>query len=287
MLNFYSSVTIINMKFIYFGVLLLAYNTFVTGQSVVEIDCTIESALSGCIFENIELTNTNYRFKPLARSPELVKNLEFKNSSVAGFSRTICDTFSNLERIVINDIKLEFFEEGALDNCPKLVYLYVHMNRLESLPKNLFKYNKEVQIITLERNVLKSLDRKQFSGLEKLGFLDVSGNYLEEFHVDSVTDTDLSVLYLYSNDISYLNMESIIDALPNLQFIGYNNNELPCDRVRYMNALAEENGILVYDNTYSRKRFYETDSVDDIECLPDKSWVTVMQKKEFEARYKK
>lgn len=276
----------VRMRSNFVFILIILNVTGIFGQGIPEINCTNDSPGRVCYIEYLELDRNNYRFKPVTEAPENVTTLNILSSTLAGFPRTICDTFYNLQDIWVSQIKMEFIEDGALDNCKDLETFLVWGNRLRRIPKDLFLHTRKIRSIALSDNELIEIDQFQFTGLENLLEMTVFNNELNEFPASSIVGTNLVNLDIFSNNIHYLDLETILNGVPNLSSVMYDNNEFPCELVTTMNRLVEEKGIELLPASNRRKRYYEIETVGTVECLPVQSWTKVMKKKSFEARFK-
>lgn len=256
---------------------LLGLSVIVKCDEIPEIACTFEiaEAESVCYYQGLNLDQSNYRFQPVAEAPKNITILIVTNSTLAGFSREFCDTFPNLRQISTIGVGLEILDADALESCNDLRYLQAFDNHITDLPEQFFRYNRVIQEIDFHDNKIKHIHPTQFRGLKRLNALTLSSNEIEEFPVDSITDTSLLTLELQTNDITYLDVESIVDKLPNLQVIGYQNNELACVRVVEFNKMTEERNIHIIRRAEERIRYHDTLVVDGITCLPDVSWAAV------------
>lgn len=264
---------------------MLSLLSFIVAEDLPEVNCTIE-AEELCLFDNLRLPRNGYRFTPISKDPKIIKILGFTDSTVPIFSRDFCDAFPNLEQISIINIGLESFETYAFENCGRLKYLQAFNNQIRSLPPLLFRSTRNIQEIDLHNNRIKGISADQFAGLRNLEILVLSENDIDNFPVDSIMDTNLHTLELQTNDITYLDVEALVDRLPNLQALGYQYNELACIRVEQYNRFLKEHRVYVIEKAEERIRYYDTQMVDGISCLPDRSWAAVQYRKDREREHR-
>lgn len=271
---------------IIFTVTLLTISSITLGEEIPEIACTFES-IDLCYLEGLSLPKTGYRFLPIAEKPNDISFVVITNSSIAGLSRDLCDTFPNLKQISIINVGLEIIDGDALENCNTLRYLQAFNNRISKIPEQLFRFTRNIEEIDFYNNQIKHIGITHFQGLKRLKTLILSSNHINLFPADTLTDTGVLILELQTNDISYLDIETIVDKLPDLQAVNYQNNELSCVRVEQYNKLLTEKNILVLKKADERPRYHDTRIIDEITCLPDDSWAAVQYRVEKEENYQR
>lgn len=89
---------------------------------------------------------------------------------------------------------------------------------------NLFKGNPNLEAIFFEHNSLKNIDGNIFDPVKKLKFLSLSRNYLTEFPIDQFPKLDkLEKLHIFSNDLTDLDEQTLLEKFPILQQITMHN----------------------------------------------------------------
>lgn len=114
--------------------------------------------------------------------------------------------------------------------------LYLEDNRITFLPPNSFSTAPELLLIVLERNELSFVDSGSFCNLIKLQELDLGGNRVQNFVVDSShTPTQNTSINCVSSHLKEINLslnlltklpENLSDFAPNLEILNLSYNEI-------------------------------------------------------------
>ncbi|XP_070557318.1 leucine-rich repeat-containing protein 15-like [Ptychodera flava] len=186
-------------------------------------------------------------------------NLNLPSNSLSSLEE---DTFDE----VSNQDLLTFHPRTVFHGLEKLLYLYLHHNKLSCLHENLFSGLSNPQILYLYNNDITDLPASIFRGLGQLRYLYLhsnSLNFLDENMFNGLNNLDrlriyqnnlktlpenifhglsrLNRLYVYSNDITTL-PANVFEGLDNLRYLYMYSNPWSCDcRLRELRAWLDYN----------------------------------------------
>lgn len=239
-----------------------------------------------CTFSNVEINRSYPNWIARSEDPKRVlEKVQFTNSKIEYLTSDLCDSFQDLKEIRLGDVELEEIDDDAFFSCDGLRILKLESNKLKELPDELFLTSSNLTNLNLASNKLTTFNILSLQNCKELISLDLENNYLTTFEVDPETVdflTKLELLNINTNDLSTLNEVSLLEALPALTRIWINQNEFPCSRVQQMMASFRSRSIKVETSQYLRKRYYELEKVEGINCLPDVSWSANIYKKKQE-----
>ncbi|XP_052565369.1 prolargin-like isoform X1 [Culex pipiens pallens] len=126
----------------------------------------------------------------------------------------------------------------------KLKFLRVQKNRLSFVNFERFRNLTDLETIDLSENQLIHLDvGQELLKLPKLIELRLDKNYLAQFDVGMWSFPNLLFLKIHYNLIKSLNVEQLVDSLPNLSQISLAANPWNCGRLNTMVSYLLENNI--------------------------------------------
>jgi len=148
--------------------------------------------------------------------PSYVKQINFQNNNLVEFDSNICQDFTWLEELLVDQNSLTSLNAGAIDSC------------------------RELEKLTLANNQLRFLESGHFASLSKLRTLDLSGNLIQHIQ-DGVFSglTSLERLYLRDNEITQISHDAF-RSLPALKSIHLQENQISkLERAWIENAVSD------------------------------------------------
>ncbi|CAG9811098.1 unnamed protein product [Chironomus riparius] len=139
------------------------------------------------------------------------KNFQF-------FPKDLDKIFNNLEGIVIANAHIKEVHQNDLKPFTKLVHLGLHVNEIEIIDEDLFKFNPNLKMISLRDNKIKQIHSKVFDNLPHLVKLRLLGNQCidKDSELSSKSAGDIIKLVKLQCTISeQLNIEKQIKNLEN------------------------------------------------------------------------
>uniref|UniRef100_A0A8C5M3Q7 Uncharacterized protein n=1 Tax=Leptobrachium leishanense TaxID=445787 RepID=A0A8C5M3Q7_9ANUR len=113
---------------------------------------------------------------------------------------------------------------------PKLTYLDLSYNNIESIPEDFFVTMPFIRVLKLYKNCLKSVSLGRLTPLNLLEILDLSGNNLENISIAENSLGGLRELYLQDNQL-HMAEPRIFHRLPNINLINLQNNNIMLSHV--------------------------------------------------------
>ena len=133
-----------------------------------------------------------------------------------------------LKKVEISNCTLidETLPDTLFKNCKEVRLLIIRKNNLKSLERNLFQQMKYLDSLNLSMNQISLLDETLFKNCVRLSHLDLSNNQLEDL-AENVFDSceNLQSLNLSNNKIENLK-DNIFRELKKLKYIDLANNKL-------------------------------------------------------------
>lgn len=234
-------------------------------ESLIEIPPCSQSTCKITVIAN--KSDTNYKYQ-ITRSIK-VKKLELEGS-IYKIPRDFCDKFPYIEELRAFRSNVHLIDKNAFDQCKSLKRLDLEMNYLSTpLHKDLFKNNKELELIVLQENGITDIDSGLFHGLKKLKTLKLHFNNLSELKLDEFDELpSLKYLYLHGNPLWYLDVDVLLHKFPNLidvkilsQSILVNGGET---RISCKNEKQIHNALI--DNKI------QTDTGNSLNCVKFEVW---------------
>lgn len=243
----------------------------------------VEDMRGWCRFSSIRLLQGRYRFQPFTdKANEDIRKVAFDDSVIPILASDVCDTFTNLEELWLDNLEIKNIMVNAFKNCKKLRYLRMHQNDVTDLPSDIFKHNRNLKILFIEGNKVRKINSQWFNELSELEEFYFCLTLIDYFPIAALkAATKLKKLVLYSNNLIDLDERLIISQFPQLREIFYNKNEFSCKRAIEMNNTFTTSGIKIMTETWgaTRLRSYNTTIIDGIDCLPDDAWVKMLRNK--------
>lgn len=130
--------------------------------------------------------------------------------------------------------------EYTLPFYMKLEILDLSRNIIESLDSKNFEFQTKMRTLNLSRNSVSSLQKDTFQGLSNLLVLDLSYNRIEEVHQSAMNDLrSLIELDLTNNNIVSLE-DNTFNQLMSLEILIFKNNQLldiPANNLQHLHSL--------------------------------------------------
>lgn len=241
-----------------------------------------------CTFSQVILNKTHYEWTPVTDDVNAVTRIDFYESRIPVFSKDLCETFPNLEELYVFLLSIEEIKEDAFESCKELQGLHIFKNNIKTFHPDTFKYATKLETIQLYRNLIESLNdhTNLFSTLTNLEYLDLGENNLTEFSPELVKNNKkLVTLHLYSNELADVDVEQILEYLPNLKFHHLHDNEISCVRIVEIGQLLKARDVEYVGLNYRKVRYYPQETVfTDVKCNPDVSWMASSFRKEVKSQ---
>lgn len=231
---------------------------------------------SQCILKNVQVTKDNYHFEPTSDDPSAITQVIITNSSIPLFGEDICRAFPNLAHLEIQSAEMEKINVDAFDECNELASLKIVNQHIQTLDKDVFKNLKKLYTLTLNNVGLKSLHVDTFDSLTQLFSLSLAGNHLYEFSPELLKSLkNVDQLWINSNELSDVDENGLVRALPKLTELYFNDNDLNCHRIASILRVLKEHGVKGVATTVQRKRYYTPQVIDKVQCLTEEQWSNV------------
>lgn len=251
-------------------------NTFADGP-VYKCTSTIRSQ---CLLKDIKVTKNNYHFEPTADDPSAITQVIISNSIIPIFGEDICEAFPNLAHLEIQSAEMEEIKIDAFNSCDQLASLKIVNQYIKTLDKDVFKNLKNLYSLSLNNIGLRSLHIDTFDSLTQLYSLSLSGNHLYEFPVELLKSLkNVDQMWIQSNELSDIDENAIVEALPKLTELYLNDNDFNCHRVTSILRFLKDNGVKGLSTTVQRSRYYTPKVIDKIQCLTEEQWSNVFYAK--------
>jgi Leucine-rich repeat (LRR) protein len=133
-----------------------------------------------------------------------------------------------LKKIEISNCELvdETLPDALFKNCKELRLLIIRKNNLKSLDRNVFQQMKYLDSLNLSTNQMKSLDDALLHNCVSLSHLDLSNNFLEDLSENVFSSCEnLQMLNLANNQIESLR-ENVFRELKRLKYVNLANNKI-------------------------------------------------------------
>lgn len=253
----------------------------VTGQQYdIKKTFKCEEVENTCFFKDIHLSENDYYWKPEADNPDLIDKVNFVNCKIPVLTVNICNYFVSLRELNINGQYVQEVMENAFHDCAVLSRIYLQNNLISKIHDSTFT-NVNIFRIYLDGNRIENLDC-WLGNLVNLTVLSVSANNLTEFNPEIIKENKkLKVLHLNSNDLSDVDVESLIENHPKLRVFYFDDNEISCVRVVEIIKLLRENEIKTGNFSDHKVRYYKQMGVfGGYKCNGDVEWMASNNRKE-------
>ncbi|XP_077386394.1 lumican [Festucalex cinctus] len=171
--------------------------------------------------------------------PAGTQYLFLQSNNISTLTSSFLANITGLHWLILdhNRLKRDQLDRGILQKQTQLVYLFANHNQLSSVPTNLpdglrqlrlahnqisrigpeaFKNLKNLTLLLLQGNLLKTVKEGELQALINLNLLDLSGNSFSS--VPRHLPTSVQQLYLSNNSLSGLDEDSFV-GLANLKYL--------------------------------------------------------------------
>lgn len=193
----------------------------------------------------------------LYNKSENIKHIVIENFQINNLSEIICDTFENLLTLKILNSSINVISDSALIQCTKLIHFEINNNFINSLPNNLFAINNEIKIVSIKFTNITQIQGYLFKNLNLHGLI-ITNNPIEYIDFKNFpVMTNMAHLYIFSNKLKNINIQTIIEKFPNLKSISLDNNQLYCTKLKYIYNFLE------------LKKIKKNHLINSLTCIPD------------------
>lgn len=239
---------------------------------------------SFCEFWNVQLNSSDYELQPTPNSTLDIRKVKFRGSKVTLLTNAICKTFPKIKELELVNQGVVVIEKNAFHVCESLEVLKLNDNKIVNLDKSSFYALRALKRLHLHFNHIKELHDEVFYSLENLTELSLGSNNLEEFPPDLLKyNVNLENLWIYSNDLADVDVEKILDNLPQLRQLELDDNEFSCTRMmEFIKLLKARNVHLNYAFDRKVRYSYVPEKIyGRFKCIHDAVWMTINYRKQF------
>lgn len=244
---------------IFFYVLVIQEKSFVVSAS--EYDNSTESDVptyecyksffsGNCVLKNVQQTSSKKKFKVISNQDVSgIANVWIKyGSTMDVLTEDICDALPHLKLLDASFLHLTSVDENAFKKCAELVVLDLHNNSLTSLPSGLFDSNIKLGFVWLQYNELTNIDGNLFKNNPNLVRIALHHNKLQKFSFSAEMPvmTKLQLIHLDGNELSDIDIETLLEKSPNLTYLNLDSSKFPCDRHEQIIKRASEKNDLKF-----------------------------------------
>ncbi|XP_037108773.1 lumican [Syngnathus acus] len=178
--------------------------------------------------------------------PARTQYLFLQRNNISSLTSSFLANITGLHWLILdhNRLRSDQLDQGILQNQSQLVHLFANHNNLSSVPNNLpdglkqlrlaynqissigpdaFKNLKNLTLLLLQGNILKTIKEGELRGLVNLNLLDLGGNSFSS--VPRHLPTYVQQLYLSKNPLSGLDEDSFL-GFSNLQYLRLSHCDL-------------------------------------------------------------
>jgi len=224
---------------------------------------------------NIQVSPDDFRFLPVSENDTETFNVIVNNANIPVLGSDICDTFGNLKYLNFFPSQIEVIQTNAFSNCLLLEFLSLVGQQIRHLDEDTFAGLTRLDTLYLAGNQLTQLPTGLFRDLKSLSGLHVYFNQLTEFSSGLVQNTlELRYLFLQTNEIFDLDIYGIVQALPKLNVINFDDNNFNCDHMwSYFSYLQQQNVTIAYAAKNKPRSFgYQLFNLNQFACLESDIW---------------
>ena len=212
-----------------------------------------------CTASNVEINDINMEVHQVI-GKQVDKNtnsdvveLHFVGSSLFYLSKDIFRTFTQLEIVEMQNVKLRQLTNGDFSGASNVKSLNLTNNKLKSIDNEVFQGANQLDTIDLGSNEIEKISSNAFKGLLKIKTLFIDNNYIQELHVETFKDlVNMKTLKLSSNQLKTINGQ-LFEFNTKLYRLFLNGNQI--------NEIGEE----FLNNSKKLKKFYITSNL----CIDD------------------
>lgn len=140
--------------------------------------------------------------------------------------KEIFQKFRNIERIVLEDVKLKAIAPGNFTGARNLVYLTLSDNHLQELEKDSFNSLGKLEFLSLRGNLISYIENGAFDGMPKLRDLKLDFNRITKLNESLFYNLpSLEKLTLNHNKLFFI-PTTLFSGNLNLQFVDLSFNQL-------------------------------------------------------------
>jgi Leucine-rich repeat (LRR) protein len=154
-----------------------------------------------------------------------ISRLQFISSTVYYLPPIVCQKFTNLEILDLDNIQLQEVLSQTFFNCTRMRTLLLTRNELAEIGYGIFDRMLNLVEINLAGNKLIHINAFAFYGLSRLRFLYIDKNNLDASQEKFFGLINLRTLSLDLNDFNYLN-GNLLDDYPALTTVTFSYNEM-------------------------------------------------------------
>lgn len=194
-----------------------------------------------CELSELHLARDNYVIEPEAKNLTAITKFDLFDSTVEILSKEICKSLPNLQSFFVPTQFIEEIEDRAFEHCTKLENLVLSGNSIGNINRTTFKGLQNLKKLYLSRNDIPIFD-VDLSDSKQLRVLSVVSANISTFVVDSLREQiNLKELYLDSNNLFDVDIESILRFCPHLKIIHLLHNKFKCSRyIEILSILNEK-----------------------------------------------
>lgn len=197
-----------------------------------------------CAFKDLLIDYSNYEWIPVCGNAAIVEHVAFNESIVPVLNRRFCEGFPNLQILSMSEVKLEGLDMFGLERCKNLKILNLSRNNIKIIHPFLLQYNMDLEEIRLEHNKIKWTGNKLFENFKNLRKLVLHDNKFKSFSPELIKGSvNLSYIDISNNKITDLDVDVIIDYLPNLTHFILHGNDIEPRRMEEILTILHEHGI--------------------------------------------
>lgn len=254
---------------------LIGAMSITSAQELPTFSCKMDQ-FAQCIFVDIELNNTQSRFRPQSDNSSFVEIVGFRNSHIPVFNRDVCDEFPETRTMRLHDLGIQTIATDAFENCKELTHLtFFSGNHLTELDIGTFQHNTKLVALDLEGNRLKSFDHHILDPLTHLRDLHLQDNRLESFgsvlpESRPVNVGNVKYLYLHNNRLFDVQVTGA-----SLKEVSLYGNYLTCYRVGQLYEELSDDDVAVFQRYEPLPEYLEASRFENTSCLTAREWIAV------------
>lgn len=233
-----------------------------------------------CTLTGIQVTRNKPDFYIIAPEPNRVNFLLVNQSTIPFLTDNICSKFPELIDIVVRHVGIEELKDKAFKRCKDLKTIDLRGNNIQVVPEKLLNGLKELKSIWLDNNMIKTFPDNMLIGLPRLLDVSFDQNRVKVFPYEMFKRNGLvRFLRFHSNDLLNLDEMRLMEALPNLESVAFNNNLLSCERHIELHEFFIRNGKYSQLQWSERQRFVKVRDLGKLKCLEDVEWSALFYKR--------
>ncbi|KAG5667837.1 hypothetical protein PVAND_015806 [Polypedilum vanderplanki] len=201
------------------------YKTYDFGRQYSAIVYKLNILGGDCFVQNIETTNVQ------GMTNDQVEAIHIVHQNVRYLPHRVLDWFKNVVHFHIIDSGLETLDGEPLDG--RIRYVHLDDNRIKIVPRGFFANTGNMELISMERNMIESLDDQLFRGMSKLRWISFAGNRIKRLPGTLFVGTpNLECISFENNGLTNVGAELVRD-LTKLKGVSFDGNV--CINIAYWN----------------------------------------------------